>query len=479
MSCTNTTAMYLNIDTQICASGSASRSGNTITVSGTFSVTQTNVWNINAIYAYVDGATSWQKVKNAGNVTSGSANFSFSFTDASAGSRTYTAVFQVWNNAESGPLGGPASTTFSVSWPAGGTAPSDGHIDGLSSAYNLDNGLIEFYADNVSVSTSTALTTSQFRISLAPNTGGGLACQYVTFVNNSSAVLNQSNSTADSGGITIVPNQLYYSGIYAVNSVGGYYYNGPTIVAPAAPVECTVSSNTSDSITIKYITVADGGYYDKYIEYNLNDRLGWITGDTVSSSSSTTGTFTISNLNPYKNYTVQFRVRTYAGATDSGSFSFTLLKPKFYGSAFSAISVTGTIPENIQVASVNWTTFSTALSGIISKGITPENLPVSANLKRYVTGWTMEVTLEDNTIITDRTTTDYDTDPSSPFVAKWGITIDQSHLGTSGSMPLTVLSIGGASKINELYGSLNNQSKPIVKLYASENGRAKLIYKEK
>ncbi len=471
--------MYLNINTQICASGSASRSGNTITVSGTFSVSQSGSYNYNAIYAYVDGQTSWTKVKPY--QTSGgswSANFSFSFTDASAGSRTYTAVFQVWNNAETGPLGGSASTTFSVSWPAGGTAPSDGHIDGLSSAYNLDNGLIEFYADNVSVSTSTTLTTSQFRILLTPNTGGGLAYQHVTFTNNSSAVLNQSNSIAGGGGVTIVPNQLYYSGIYAVNSAGDYYYNGPYVVAPAAPAECIISSNTSNSITVTYTTIADGGYYDKFIEYSLDNEANWTTGATISSSSATTGTFTVSYLNPYKNYTILFRVRTLAGSTYSGSINFTLLKPKFYGSTFSVISVTGTIPENIQVASVDWTTFSTALSGIISSGITPDNLPVSANLRRYNSGWTMEITLSDSTVISDRGTP-YDIDPRSQFLTKWGITIDQSHLGTSGDMPLTVLSVGGATKINELYGSLNNQSKSIMKLYASENGRAKLIYKEK
>ena len=129
MGCVNTTGMYLNINTQICASGSASRSGNTVTISGSFSVKQTNSWNLNAIYAHVSGRTGWVKVKPYGN--SGgtwSANFSFSFTDANAGSATYTAIFQVYNNAESGGVGNTASTTFSASWASAVSAPANPSI---------------------------------------------------------------------------------------------------------------------------------------------------------------------------------------------------------------------------------------------------------------------------------------------------------------------------------------------------------------
>lgn len=129
MGCVNTTGMYLNVNTQICASGSASRSGNTVTVSGSFSCSQSNSWNLNAIYAHVSGRTGWVKVKpysNSGG--SWSANFSFSFTDANAGSATYTAIFQVYNNAESGGVGNTASTTFSASWASAVSQPANPSI---------------------------------------------------------------------------------------------------------------------------------------------------------------------------------------------------------------------------------------------------------------------------------------------------------------------------------------------------------------
>lgn len=330
MGCTTTTAMYLNISTEICASASASRSGNTVTVSGTFSVNQPGGYNLNAIYAYVDGQTTWQRVKTA-NSRSGSANFSFSFQSSSAGSATYTAVFQVWNNAESGPVGGAASTTFSVSWPASGSAPSNGQIENLAVQYNGTE--LEFSSTKVSVSDGgLTLTLRRFEICEVPLTQSGIAAQIKTFTVDQPITLTQSDSTAHDGGITIVGNHLYYSGLCAQNSVGTYYYDGPSIVTPCEPASFSIALIDNQSATISYDTIADGGYYSKTIEYSL-DGKNWNTGATVSSSAATSGTFTVSSLDPYKEYTIRFRVTTPAGSTDSGSFA--LLRPKFYGSVAS------------------------------------------------------------------------------------------------------------------------------------------------
>lgn len=129
MACSTTTGMYLGVSTTICASGSASRSGNTVTISGSFSVSQSGSWNLNAIYAHVSGRTGWTRVKpysNSGGTWS--ANFSFSFTDANAGSGTYTAIFQVYNNAESGAVGNQASVNFSASWGSNVSQPANPSI---------------------------------------------------------------------------------------------------------------------------------------------------------------------------------------------------------------------------------------------------------------------------------------------------------------------------------------------------------------
>ena len=129
MACSTTTGMYLGVSTTICATGSASRSGNTVTISGTVSVSQGNSWNLNAIYATINGYTGWIKVKpysNSGG--SWSANYSFSFTDANAGSRNFSAVFQVYNNAESGGVGAQASVGYSVSWGSNVSQPANPSI---------------------------------------------------------------------------------------------------------------------------------------------------------------------------------------------------------------------------------------------------------------------------------------------------------------------------------------------------------------
>lgn len=331
MGCTTTTSMYLNISTEICANASTSRSGNTVTVSGTFSVNQPGGYNLNAIYAYVDGQTTWQRVKTA-NSRSGSANFSFSFQSSSAGSATYSAVFQVWNNAESGPVGGTASTTFSVSWPASGSAPSNGHIDNLKSAYNHANGLIELSADKVGVSSSLTLTNFHFNISNVPYVSGLTSPhQWISCTNEAPVTLNQSNSNAAYGGLTIEGNYLYYSGLYAENSVGSYVYTGQAIVTPCKPADITLVRASDTSVSIYYAIDADGGYYARKIDYSLDGGNNWVTGDTIPNGSST-GVFTVTNLDSYKDYTIQFRVTTPAGSTNSGSISFVLLKPKFYGS---------------------------------------------------------------------------------------------------------------------------------------------------
>lgn len=332
MGCTTTTSMYLNISTEICASASTSRSGNTVTVSGTFSVNQPGGYNLNAIYAYVDGPTTWQRVKTA-NSRSGSANFSFSFQSSSAGSATYSAVFQVWNNAESGPVGGTASTTFSVSWPASGSAPSNGQIENLAVQYNGTE--LEFSSTNVSVSDGgLTLTLRRFEICEVPLTQSGIAAQIKTFTVGQPITLTQSDSTAHDGGITIVGNHLYYSGLCAQNSVGTYYYNGPSIVTPCEPASCTVTDITTSSATVAYSTGADGGYYDKTIEYSLDNGVTWTTGAIVTGGSAASGSFTIIGLTPGTSYTVKVRTTTTAGSTNGDDIAIVTISKDnvIYGS---------------------------------------------------------------------------------------------------------------------------------------------------
>lgn len=333
MASKTTTKMYLNIETTIGETGTITRSGNTVINSGTFTVSQDGTYyNTNAIYAKItnsDGTvdkTSWVKVKNAGNVRSGSATWSFSFVDPNAGSATYRAYFQVFNNAESGPVGDPDWVTFSRSWNAGTPGPSGGYINGLSTAYNASTGLIDVTATSVGVTDvgSGTLDYSQFLFLEVPYVSG-VARQMVEFTNGGSVLLNQNNSTAQNGGITITFNHLYHSGIYAANSnyptTPDYRYQGPTVVSIAAPPTVTFSSATTTSATFSYSMPADAGYYNKKLQYSL-DGTTWVDVTTATGTSAKTGTFTVSSLEPAHSYTLRVRTSTTAGNTSGANVAF-------------------------------------------------------------------------------------------------------------------------------------------------------------
>lgn len=308
MSCTTTTAMYLNVSTEICASASASRSGNTVTVSGTFTVTQGNSWNYNAIYAYVDGHTSWTRVKPY--VQSGGtwyADFSFSFTDSGSGNPTYTAIFQVWNNAETGTVGGSASTTFSVSYPSGATAPT-----GLWA-----NNLVRYqegFSMNVYISGwgGAGDANSRYReLQCWTYSSSGLVeprrwqPAYGDATSGTITVGNSSNGTLNIRG-----NTLYVLGLYASNgsyNTGSVRYDQATTL----PYKDTLSVNKvwDTMADITYSVPSDGGRYDKTLQYSL-DGTNWTTYDTISGGSAKSSSFILMNLTPNTSYTLRSRVTT-------------------------------------------------------------------------------------------------------------------------------------------------------------------------
>ena len=333
MSCTTTTAMYLGVSTDICASATASRSGNTVTVSGTFSVTQSGSWNYNAIYAYVDGQTSWTRVKPyQASGGSWSANFSFSFTDSSSGTRSYTAIFQVWNNAESGTVGDPASVNFSVSYPSGATVPSGLACSNISSTYDTVTATVSVTGwggtgdastryRNLSVLQTSDKPTSTRRYQRA-------------YGNTMSSAITVDNNT-QYGTMTIVPNTRYWLWWYATNGTYGTDSPNPsttTVVTLAKPASITISS-ISTSASFNYSIEADGGFYAKTYQYSVDGGTTWVTFATVSSGSATSGSFTVSGVTAGTAYVLKTRVTTTAGTSNGEDITFsTLIKNKVYGS---------------------------------------------------------------------------------------------------------------------------------------------------
>lgn len=328
MSCTTTTGMYLGISTDICASASASRSGNTITVSGTFSVSQSGSWNTNAIYAYVDGGTGWTKVKPASNSGgSWSAGFSFSFDDANAGTRNYNAVFQVFNNAETGTVGNPASVGFSISYPANITPPT-----------GLNVTVAEVYPTgakfNVSISSYGNPSDANGRSIEAGFAGQNAwtspSLRSAIVQNVMSAQILVDNNSSQTTTLDIVPNTQYYYGGYANNTqAGGGAIFGQLVTLPAQFTISSIQTN-SNSADVNYVVDANGGEYDQTLEYSL-DGITWNTLGTVSGGSQTLGTHTITGLSPNTTYTLNTRVTTTAGTTDNPDTTFTT-DHGFYGS---------------------------------------------------------------------------------------------------------------------------------------------------
>lgn len=319
MGCSTTTAMYLNVSTEICASASASRSGNTVTVSGTFTVTQGSSWNYNAIYAYVDGHTSWVKVKPY--VQSGgtwSENFSFSFEDSGSGNPTYTAIFQVWNNAESGTVGNPASTTFSVSYPSGATTPPQPTVT-LVQAYT--------YGAKFNVSgdygTPSSASGRYIEAAILDQNSYGNTYKYNIASNTSSADIIVTNSTYQGGGLTILPNKQYYYGGYINNTErNNSVVTGQFVTLPEVAV-ASITKVGSDMAQFSWTVEADGGHYDKTVSYSLDDG-SYTTIDTYSGGSARSGNEVLLGLSPNTQYILNMKNATTAGVSIKGTRVFTL-----------------------------------------------------------------------------------------------------------------------------------------------------------
>ena len=330
MACTTTTAMYLGVSTQICASASASRSGNTVTVSGTFSLSQSGSWNSNAIYAQVSGKTSWTKVKNSGSSTTGSASFSFSFTDSNAGNPTYTAVFQVFNSSETSGIGGTASVSFSVSYPAAGTAPT-----GLAATDIIPDS--DSFTATLSITGwgGTGSATTRYKeLQVRTYNSSSLVTprRYQKVYGNSlSSTITCTNSSTDDGGLTITPNTRYTLGMFASNGSKstGSKRIGDYVTLANHPLISLVSKN-GDEATFNYSVDSDGGFYDKTIEYSIDGGTTWTNLHTITGISGASGTISLTSLTLNSTYVLEVRVVTTAG-TASTTYTFETKTLAFYG----------------------------------------------------------------------------------------------------------------------------------------------------
>lgn len=139
---------------------------------------------------------------------------------------------------------------------------------------------------------------------------------------STSAQINVSNTDYTGGELTIVPNTQYYYGGYATNTqLNTSRVVGQFVTTAEAPT-VTLNSVTSITATFDYTANADGGYYDKTIEYSVDSGATWQTGATITGGSAASGSFTVSNLLSGAEYVLMVRVSTTSGSTIGTSVSF-------------------------------------------------------------------------------------------------------------------------------------------------------------
>ena len=203
---------------------------------------------------------------------------------------------------------------------------------------NLTSGIESFNADVSVTGWGTNVGTLKYLELQCWTLGMNQPRRYQT---NTTGILS-TNITVDNDGaytqaygpLTIVGNTEYTIGAYATNgnaNTGSVNMGNATTLAYPATLSDIILSDTS--VEIDYAIRSDGGKYDKTYEYSLDGGDTWTTFATVSGGSATSGSFTLTDLEPGVNYTIKHRVTTTAGTANGTDLTFNIpVKNKLYGS---------------------------------------------------------------------------------------------------------------------------------------------------
>lgn len=162
--------------------------------------------------------------------------------------------------------------------------------------------------------------------------------KYNSAYNTNSAQITVNNGSSGAGGLTIQPNTRYYFGGWASNTVmNTSVVSGQFTTRPLGPTVAFASSTTT-SANFTYSVTADGGQYQRSVQYSLDNGSTWKTVAIIINGAPSTGTFTLNGLPSGAAYTMKTRVSTQAGTTNGNEVSFYTLidvenkENKFYGS---------------------------------------------------------------------------------------------------------------------------------------------------
>lgn len=299
----------------------------------------------------------------------------------------------------------------------------------------------------------------------------GATYKYATAQNTSSSAITVNNNVSG-GTLTVQPNTQYYYGAYADNTqlhtsvVQGQFVT----LAPTPTV--SVGTISGNSATINYSTAADGGYYNKTIEYSLDGGTTWQTGATVTGGSAQSGTFTISNL-PGGENSVLVRTTTTAGSDEPTTLTISIpINATFYGSitkiasigAYNIASSVKTAYTQPSVSSVDLTTLKnylnntlTSLAPKLNAGNTIAGIEVVIE-KQDAHTWEGRVYVCKDNTGTSLTYTTKSADTRSEIVtwlAAMGFTATSDSYSDASFVALSSIQYQSTSKeVKKLYGSV-------------------------
>lgn len=133
---------------------------------------------------------------------------------------------------------------------------------------------------------------------------------------------------------SLVGNTTYYFRSSATNGVlsSGYSADVSVTTKPSTPT-ITLGDVTQTTIDINWATSADGNAANKLVQYSLDSGTTWVTMETVTTGTASSGTYTIENLAEDTAYTIQTRVYTTIGTATGPTISTrTLAAYRYYGS---------------------------------------------------------------------------------------------------------------------------------------------------
>lgn len=458
---------------------SNTHSGNTVTVSGTIKLYIRCSWSSSSPVAYYgDPITVTPKGGSAILIKDWTSTSSMDFyKDQEIGSVDFTTSYT--ESASS------TSSTFSVYYKD--TRRDDWVNTTLSWSTSVDPGYTAPSTPTVTIGTksvnSIAVTygTSSFGYPSSGNVYlyGGTSSSPTTQITSKTTTGNSSYTNG-----SLASNTKYYYRSRANNGqMNSSYSTEKTAVTLAATPTVSVGSISGNDATINYSTVADGGFYDKTIEYSTDGGTTWQTGATITGGSAQTGSFVIDNL-PSGDNSVQIRTSTTSGSDTPITITISIpVNATLYGSVsgrtktvkklYGSKSVTKEIYLTSYIEDVDTDAFYASYTSYLSNYVPWSAFYDYPIIEIWVTSNGLEMHFKSEGGVYYGRWLIYN---KSYFGAITGVTCVNGQNMTS--LAYYLEGLGTGSKTPLFKAGFPPSTKKITKLYGSVNGKTKLVFKD-